>query len=174
MDRKILKIGICEDEAVQALHFLIKPVRKEKLDKVLETAVKALPQKEETVLFTREGEAELIPVRDILYAEAFSHSMRLRLMENGEPVSRDMKIGLKETEAQLLEKGFFRCHRSYLVNLAHVKKIVKTACRKTVRLSAGTDGKLMRRAQLTDISRLRLIMIFLSMRFRRKLWQIEK
>lgn len=46
-------------------------------------------------------------------------------MENGEPVSRDMKIGLKETEAQLLEKGFFRCHRSYLVNLAHVKKIVK-------------------------------------------------
>lgn len=110
---------------VQALHFLVKPVKEERFEQVLELAVRLAPKKEESLLLTQEGEAELIPIKTILYVEAFSHSVTLHLAENGVQWSKDVNLGLKEMEAQLLEKSFFRCHRSYLVNLAHVKKIAK-------------------------------------------------
>ncbi len=112
---------------VAATHFLVKPVAAEKLWQVLDKVCAAAEKKEEYLLLTGEAETELIPVGRILYAEAFSHVADL-YMEPGEPGGRQaqcrrVRLGMKELEGKLSPSSFFRCHRSYLVHLAHVRKI---------------------------------------------------
>ncbi len=110
---------------MQALHFLVKPVEEKRLYEVLDRANKQAERKEETLLLEQETELCLIPVRKILYAEAFSHSVSLVLEEEEDAVKKEYQISMKDLETRLQEHGFFRCHRSYLVSLRHIKQISK-------------------------------------------------
>ena len=106
---------------VSALHYLMKPVCKEKLFAVLDKAVQLLNKTEETILLeTESGQVRLFH-RDIEYVEAFAHSVSIRMSEN----SVEARISIGDLEAKL-GVAFFRCHRSYLVGLRHVQQITKT------------------------------------------------
>lgn len=112
---------MAEGYDVAALHYLMKPVGQDKLFPVLDRARQRLQAAGCRVLIPHPGGSLRLWVEDIFYAEAFSHSMTLYLNQN-EPIS--LQIRLKDLQA-LLGPSFFRCHRSYLVNMAHVYQVTR-------------------------------------------------
>ena len=110
---------------VNAFHFLIKPIDEYKLTQVLDRALEKMEKQESYLLLEDETQTQLIPVSHILYVEAFSHSTVLYLYEDGKVHFIEKKIGMKEIESRLSQQDFFRCHRSYLVSLMHIRRIQK-------------------------------------------------
>ncbi len=66
----------------------------------------------------------LIEVSDIQYLEADGAYVSVFLKESPKPVV--LSKSLREFEELLNNPGFFRVHNSYLVNLKHIKKILRT------------------------------------------------
>jgi len=67
-----------------------------------------------------EGKVALLNPSDILYAEA-SEGHTLLITRDGE---LDSQYTLQELEERLKLSGFFRAHRSFLVNLQHVQEVI--------------------------------------------------
>jgi ABC-2 type transport system ATP-binding protein len=67
-----------------------------------------------------EGKVALLNPSDILYAEA-SEGHTLLITRDGE---LDSQYTLQELEERLKRSGFFRAHRSFLVNLQHVQEVI--------------------------------------------------
>lgn len=106
---------------VAALHYLLKPVSEEKLFEVLDRAHTARRKAEQVILCPTEQGKVRIPVREILYAEAFLHTTELHTAGKTYRVSHS----ISELET-ILGQEAVRCHRSYLVLLRHVLRISKT------------------------------------------------
>ena len=113
---------ISEGYEVDALHYLIKPIQEKKLFQVLDRAALNLQQAPKVVLLPINGRPVRIPTTDILYAEAFSHTILLHL-SGGEESLRMRMSDLQE----LLGEDFYRCHRSYIVSLEHIRHLSRSA-----------------------------------------------
>lgn len=107
---------------VAALHYLMKPVHKEKFFEVLDK-VKKLGKNEEKQLFHTDKGPISLPLSKIWYVEARAHQCVL-YTEADEYV---LYSGINEM-AELLEsyREFVRCHRSYVVNVQHILANVKS------------------------------------------------
>ena len=114
---------------VGALHYLLKPVREEKLFEVLDRAAELKEEAPPALYLSSGRESEKILLRDVLYAESDGHYVRLHTA-GGE---KRFRATVPEAE-KLLGKDFFRVSRSYLVPLARVK----TVSRNDVTLDDGT------------------------------------
>jgi len=68
-----------------------------------------------------EGSVTLVNPSDVLYATAEEGKATLQ-MAGDETLST--QFTLSELEARLAQRGFFRAHRSYLVNLQHVTEVI--------------------------------------------------
>lgn len=110
-----------EGYEVSALHYLRKPVAKEKLFEVLDRAVSRLNREEKQLLLTVQGETRRIPVRDILYCESFGHVSSLVT----EKETLELRMSLSELEEKLREECV-RCHRCYLAGIRHISRITRT------------------------------------------------
>jgi len=113
---------IAEGYNVSAINYLIKPISEEKLFECLDKAIKKIPKEEEAILIDLDGETIRIKQEDILYIEAFSHSIEINTKEDKYITRKNIST----IEKELDEKAFVRCHRSYIVGLKHIKKIGKT------------------------------------------------
>ena len=67
-----------------------------------------------------EGKVALVNPTDILYAIAQDNKAYLQTANDLFPT----QFTLSELETRLSRSGFFRAHRSYLVNLQHVKEVI--------------------------------------------------
>lgn len=67
-----------------------------------------------------DGKVALINPVDILFADAAEGRANLQTRDNRLPT----QFTLSELEGRLARSGFFRAHRSYLVNLQHVKEVI--------------------------------------------------
>jgi len=67
-----------------------------------------------------EGKVALLNPSDILYGEAYE-GHTLLITKDGK---LDSQYTLQELEERLKRSGFFRAHRSYLVNLQHVREVI--------------------------------------------------
>lgn len=107
---------------VAALHYLMKPVHKEKFFDVLDK-VKKLGKNEEKRLFQTDKGPISLPMSKIWYVEARAHQCVL-YTEEDEYV---LYSGINEM-AELLgnNREFVRCHRSYVVNVRHILAAVKS------------------------------------------------
>lgn len=112
---------MAEGYEVSALHYLMKPVKGEKLFQVLDRAAEGLARKEKVLLFTVDGEKMRLPAERIWYVEALSHMVNIVTAEDTIPV----KMSISEME-KLVGEGFIRCHRSYIVGLKHIARLSKT------------------------------------------------
>lgn len=112
---------LAEGYEVSALHYLMKPVSEVKLSAVLDRAVSALRKTERVILLPVGGEMLRLPVSQVQYVEAFSHTVAII---TGTDTLR-IKMPISEIE-KLLGEGFVRCHRSYLVGLKHISRLSKT------------------------------------------------
>ena len=112
---------IAEGYEVSALHYLMKPVKQDKLYAVLDRAVTAIQKTERVILLPVGGEMLRLPVRQIQYVEAFSHTVAIITVID----TIQVKMPISEIE-KMLGEGFVRCHRSYLVGLKHIARLSKT------------------------------------------------
>ena len=112
---------ISEGYEVSALHYLMKPVKQDKLFVVLDRAIAAMQKTERVILLPVGGEMLRLPVSRVQYVEAFSHTVAI--ITGTDTVQ--VKMPISEVE-KLLGDGFIRCHRSYLVGLKHIARLSKT------------------------------------------------
>ncbi|MDF2544321.1 MAG: two component system response regulator [Herbinix sp.] len=113
---------IADGYEVDALHYLMKPVSNEKLTYVLDRAVKRLAIKESLVLLPLKDGIRRLSVASIRYIEVFSHDLLIHTDQSDFSV----KITMSEM-GKTLGLEFFRCHRSFLVNMRRVRKITKSS-----------------------------------------------
>lgn len=109
-----------EGYEVAALHYLMKPLDKEKLSKVLDRAIGQLGRTERTLLLPVDGGLQRIPAEEIFMVEAFAHSVVITTGKDRILVH----MPISELERQLGE-DFVRCHRSYIAGIAHIKRILR-------------------------------------------------
>ncbi len=112
---------IGEGYEVSALHYLMKPVKQDKLFNVLNRAAIAAQKTERVILLPTGGEMLRIPVSHVQYAEAFSHTVAIVTEKD----TIRIKMPISEAE-KLLGEGFVRCHRSYIVGLKHIARLSRT------------------------------------------------
>lgn len=99
-----------------AVHYLVKPVTKERLDLALDRAVGRLEKRDDrTLALLRNGTAQRILIRDILYCEVFDHQICIHTVEE-----RFAYSGSLDSLEKKLDERFFRCHRSFIVNMSHI------------------------------------------------------
>ena len=111
---------ILEGYEVAALHYLMKPVRKDKLFSVLDRAAEKL-SKDETVLnFEVGGEMVRIPIYQIRYADVFGNYVTIHTADD-----LTVKMTLGELTKELDDR-FVRVSRSVVVNLTLIARVTKT------------------------------------------------
>ena len=111
---------ISEGYEVAALHYLIKPVKEEKLCTVLDRAAEKLSQNEKVLNFEISGEMIRVPIYQIRYAEVFGNYVTIHALYDV-----TVKMTLGELEKQLDER-FYRVGRSTIVNLTQINRVTKT------------------------------------------------
>lgn len=109
-----------EGYEVEALHYLLKPVDKEKLFNVLDRYVKHRSMKKE-ILLQCQDETLHVSADEILYIEAQGKKTDLHLTD-GRQLS--CVLGINALKASLPE-DFTLCHRSFIVNIRYIKSIGK-------------------------------------------------
>ncbi len=119
---------ISEGYEVEALHYLMKPVREEKLHSVLDRAVEKLAKNEKVLNLESGGEMVCVPVYQIRYADVYGNYVTIHAAE-----TVTVKMTLKELERELDER-FYRVGRSYIVNLTRINRVSRTE----IKLSNGT------------------------------------
>ena len=110
---------ISEGYEVAALHYLMKPVREEKLFSVLDRAVEKLSKNEKVLNFEFGGEMVRIPVYQIRYAGVFGNYVTIHALDD---LTVRMTLGDLEKE---LDDRFFRVGRSAIVNLTRISRVTK-------------------------------------------------
>lgn len=111
---------IAEGYEVAALHYLMKPVREEKLRAVLDRAADRLAKNERVLLLESGGEMLRLPVRQLDWAEVRGNYVTLHAMSDV-----TVKMTLGELEKRLDER-FYRVGRSAIVNLTRISRVSKT------------------------------------------------
>ena len=102
---------------VEAFQYLLKPVSDRKLKGVLQKAVlKTENRSQEFIIVSRERQKKKLFLADIYYFEIRGRVVDVHGSEG--IFAYYEKIG--ELESKLRDKGFFRCHKSYLINLKYV------------------------------------------------------
>jgi len=102
---------------VEAFQYLLKPVDDRKLKSVLQKAIlKTERRSQEFIVVSRERQKKKLFLDDIYYFE-----IKGRMVDVHGPEGIFTYYGqIGELENRLQDKGFFRCHKSYLINLKYV------------------------------------------------------
>lgn len=111
---------IAEGYDVSALHYLMKPVQKEKLYQVLGRALEKLHRNEQMLTLQLSGEMLRIPLHEIHYLEVCRNYVTIHGKQD-----YTVRKTLGEFEP-LLSECFFRLGRSYILNLNRVARITRT------------------------------------------------
>lgn len=114
-----------EGYEVQAFRYLLKSDLNEKLQKYFQKAVSVCRRERAVIRIRCEGEEVDVPPQSLLYIEAACRRSVLHLHE----FSRDTlttRTTLNELTELLAPRGFLRVHKSFLVNMAHIRKLQST------------------------------------------------
>lgn len=102
---------------VEAFQYLLKPVDNKKLERVLQRAViKIEKSTQEFIIASKERQTIKLFLDDIYYFEIKGRLINVHGIKD--IFTYYEKIGV--LEESLKDKGFFRCHKSYLINLKYV------------------------------------------------------
>ena len=122
----VLKEMVFQSFEVQAYDYLVKPVDEKQFGKTMERLYASMQNASEDSLLVQQGyERRIVPKDEIVFCEVIDRKIYLNLA-SGEVVDYYERIENLETK---LGSHFFRCHRSYLINLKHLKGYKNgTAC----------------------------------------------
>ena len=101
---------------LDAIHYILKPVTEEKLFPAIDRAIKrSVPQSSKTILITSGNTTSKLLIKDIVYCEALNHQITIHTLKD-----EFCFFGTLDALQKDLDDSFFRCHRSYIVNMNYV------------------------------------------------------
>ncbi len=102
---------------VRAMHYLVKPYSEEEVGALADEIARRIPQAEKYIEVKVSGVGTRVRLRDIVYAEHFSHMIHIHTAGKKELVTRQ---SFSEFTAPLkADERFFLCGRGVIVNLEH-------------------------------------------------------
>lgn len=111
-DRELFKIS--------PFDFIEKPIDDKKTDIIMLKIMKYLNNGINVFNYKKNGHEKNVYYKDILYIEATSRYVKLHMKDG----SNELFIStLKNINRSFIENGFVQIHKSYLVNLMHIKAI---------------------------------------------------
>lgn len=114
----VLKEMVFQSFEVQAYDYLVKPVEEKQFEKTMKRLCASMENDCEDSLLVKKGyEGCIIPKDEIVFCESIDRKIYLNLVSS-EII--DYYERMEHLEAKLKDY-FFRCHRSYLINLKHLK-----------------------------------------------------
>ena len=122
---------VFEGYEVNAFRYLLKPLDLSKLTFVLDEVYKNCFKEKCYLIEKQEGETIKVDLEDIYYIEANGHYLNLCLKAKSYRVKKSFKEvtnHILNSYSSLEEAGFIYTHRSYLVNLKFVEKVLRTEC----------------------------------------------
>lgn len=103
---------------VRPMHFLVKPVKMERILTVLEKGMELSNQSGQTFQYKQGHHISKIEVKNILYFESVDRKVKMITSEGDEI----FYSALADVFSQVEKYGFFFCHKSYLINYHYVTK----------------------------------------------------
>lgn len=114
----VLKEMVFQSFEVQAYDYLVKPIEEKQFEKTMERLFVSMQNAREANLLVKKGyESRIVSMEEIVFCEIIDRKIYLHLTSS-EVV--DYYDRLENLEAKL-DGRFFRCHRSYLINLKYLK-----------------------------------------------------
>lgn len=111
---------VYEGYNVSALRYLRKPIRYEEIAECMDIGYKQHSLSSNRFFpIVENGSRTLLPYDDILYFEARSPHTIVHMRDK--PAELRLKLRFSELSGKLLSDVFVRCHRSYFVNISHVR-----------------------------------------------------
>lgn len=117
-----VKDFVFEGYHVQAIDYILKPVEQAKLELALGRAYKNTQKSESYIFLQVENELVKVFEKDILYIESSGHKSIVYTSKN----NYEVKKGISILENELKQNYFYKCHRSFIVNILHIDSIAKT------------------------------------------------
>lgn len=103
-----------------AIQYLIKPVGREELNKLLDKVEKiVLRNREKTLRYSWRRSSGAIPYGKILYISSSGHVLFIHCTDGRVQESTGK---LNDLEQQICGDTFLRCHQSFIVNMYHVRE----------------------------------------------------
>lgn len=114
----VLREMVFQSFEVQAFDYLLKPLKAEQFEKTMERLYQSMENASKRRLLVRKGnESSIVFFDEIIYCEVIDRKVYLHLKTSA-VVDYYEKI---ERLEEILDKRFYRCHRSYLINLKYLK-----------------------------------------------------
>lgn len=114
----VLKECVYDVFEVEAFGYLLKPLDGTHFERTMDRAVRTLAQRADKNLIVQKGiSCQVIPLSQIIYCEVQGRKIYIH-QNNGKVV--DYYNKLQDLERRV-DGRFFKCHRSYLVNLDYVR-----------------------------------------------------
>lgn len=111
-----------EGYEVGAFRFLLKSCIREKLPAYYEQALRVLLRREDVYTYAFNGELFRVRLCEILYLESQGRLVCLHTVQPAH-AGRCFYGKMEDEEHRLAEAGFLRVHKSYLVNMAHIRHL---------------------------------------------------
>mgnify|MGYP004713040671 FL=1 len=113
-----------EGYSVKALDYVLKPVNYGMFAMKMRRVLHEFQMKQtDFILLQKKSQMYKLPLEALCYVEVYGHTIIYHTLE--EEISITGSRTIKQIEKELTEKGFFRCHQCFLVNLNHVKQYDK-------------------------------------------------
>lgn len=116
---------------LHALRYLLKPLNEEKLFPLLDEINGSKSRQKRYLIENVRGDLVKIELGDIIYIEALGHYLKIHTRQR----DYELKKSLSDISTELMEAqgvsgaaGFVSTHRSFLVNLFHVERLLRTDC----------------------------------------------
>lgn len=107
---------------VKAFHYILKPVNEEKFKKILYSALPQFDKKDKFIITKTIRQSTKILLKDIMYIESKQRKLQVHTIYD----VIEYYHKLSDIEQELYGNNFFRCHKSYIVNLKHVRSYDNT------------------------------------------------
>lgn len=110
-----------EGYEVQAFRYLLKKDIQNRLPEYLQAAVHLLQSTRQTFKIKIHGEVIDIPLKQVLYMESQGRKVTIYIKKDSGMKEYSYYASISDLEKQLACNGFLRIHKSYLVNMRHLK-----------------------------------------------------
>ncbi len=114
-----LREAVYDSFEFNAFDYLVKPLSDRNFNKTMNRLYGTLQNSARQILIKRKSDWSIVRLSEILYCEVINRKVYIHL-KNSSVIDFYGKL---EELAEKLDNSFFRCHRSYIVNLAHCKSI---------------------------------------------------
>lgn len=114
----VLREMVFQSFEVQAYDYLVKPIQARQFARTMERLLNSMQSVSEANLLIQKGyQSRIISFEDIVFGEVIDRKIYLHLISS-EII--DYYDRIEKLEGKL-DSRFFRCHRSYLINLKYLK-----------------------------------------------------